>query len=244
MRPVRQMLAIVLVTLVLTGCNMELYSGLSEGEANQMLALLMLNQINAEKKAEKGGTVGLTVDKRQFINAVELLRQHGFPRQRFIKVDELFPANQLVTSPAQEQAKMVFLKEQQLENMLSHMDGVIHADVTVAMPAPTDGKNSAPHAASVFIKYSPEVNLQSYQSQIKSLVRDAVPGIDYAQISVVMQPANYRFSASASPQQQGSHTLVQWLLRHGTAVQIVIGTVFILLIALIFMGWSRYQRNK
>ncbi len=84
--------------------------------------------------------VGLTVDKRQFINAVELLRQNGFPRQRFITVDELFPANQLVTSPTQEQAKMVFLKEQQLENMLSHMDGVIHADVTVAMPMSVDGK--------------------------------------------------------------------------------------------------------
>lgn len=70
---------------------MELYSGLSEGEANQMLALLMLHQINAEKQIEKSGMVGLTVDKRQFINAVELLRQNGFPRQRFITVDELFP---------------------------------------------------------------------------------------------------------------------------------------------------------
>lgn len=167
MKSLRQMLAIVLMTLSLSGCDMELYSGLSEGEANQMLALLMLHQINAEKQIEKSGMVGLTVDKRQFINAVELLRQNGFPRQRFITVDELFPANQLVTSPTQEQAKMVFLKEQQLENMLSHMDGVIHADVTVAMPMSVDGKNPLPHTASVFIKYSPEVNLQSYQSQIK-----------------------------------------------------------------------------
>ncbi len=48
-----------------------------------MLALLMLHQINAEKQIEKSGMVGLTVDKRQFINAVELLRQNGFPPTAF-----------------------------------------------------------------------------------------------------------------------------------------------------------------
>lgn len=243
MKSLRQMLAIVLMTLSLSGCDMELYSGLSEGGANQMLALLMLHQINAEKQIEKSGMVGLTVDKRQFINAVELLRQNGFPRQRFITVDELFPANQLVTSPTQEQAKMVFLKEQQLENMLSHMDGVIHADVTVAMPMSVDGKNPLPHTASVFIKYSPEVNLQSYQSQIKGLVRDAVPGIDYAKISVVMQPANYRFSASEAEQQQGPQTTVQWLLRHVGMVQNMVGVAFISLIVLMFVGWF-YSRRR
>lgn len=154
-----------------------------------------------------------------------------------------FPANQLVTSPTQEQAKMVFLKEQQLENMLSHMDGVIHADVTVAMPMSVDGKNPLPHTASVFIKYSPEVNLQSYQSQIKGLVRDAVPGIDYAKISVVMQPANYRFSASEAEQQQGPQTTVQWLLRHVGMVQNMVGVAFISLIVLMFVGWFYYRRR-
>ncbi len=236
------MVAISLIVVSLSGCGMALYSGLSEGEANQMLALLMLHQIKAEKQPEKGGTVGLSVDKSQFINAVELLRQNGFPRQQFATVDQLFPSNQLVTSPGQEQAKMVYLKEQQLESMLSHMEGVIHADVTIAMPAPTDGKSSVPHAASVYIKYSPEVNLQSYQPQIKNLIRDAVPGIDYAQISVVMQPANYRFSA-APPQQSGVGVGLQWLLRHGGTVQIVLGSLLILLVGLSTAGLVRYLRR-
>ncbi|WP_145515804.1 EscJ/YscJ/HrcJ family type III secretion inner membrane ring protein SsaJ [Yersinia aleksiciae] len=242
MRQLRCMVAISLIVVSLSGCGMELYSGLSEGEANQMLALLMLHQIKAEKQPEKGGTVGLSVDKSQFINAVELLRQNGFPRQQFATVDQLFPSNQLVTSPGQEQAKMVYLKEQQLEGMLSHMEGVIHADVTIAMPAPTDGKSSVPHAASVFIKYSPEVNLQSYQPQIKNLIRDAVPGIDYAQISVVMQPANYRFS-TAPQQQHGVGVGLQWLLRHGGTVQIVLGSLLILLVGLSTAGLVRYLRR-
>ncbi|WP_145496024.1 type III secretion system inner membrane ring lipoprotein SctJ [Yersinia bercovieri] len=242
MKQLRRMVATWLVVVSLSGCGMELYSGLSEGEANQMLALLMLHQIKAEKQSDKGGAVSLSVDKSQFINAVELLRQNGFPRQQFATVDELFPSNQLVTSPGQEQAKMVYLKEQQLESMLSHMDGVIHADVTIAMPAPTDGKSSVPHAASVFIKYSPEVNLLIYQPQIKNLIRDAVPGIDYAQISVVMQPANYRFSATP-PAQSGMGRGLQWLLRHGEIVQIVLGALLILLVGLSTAGLVRYLRR-
>jgi type III secretion protein J len=243
MKRLPRAVATLLVVISLSGCGMDLYSGLSEGEANQMLALLMLHQIKAEKQFEKGGTVGLSVDKSQFINAVELLRQHGFPRQRFTTVDELFPSNQLVTSPGQEQAKMVYLKEQQLESMLSHMEGVIHADVTIAMPAPTDGKNSVPQAASVFIKYSPEVNLQSYQPQIKNLIRDGIPGIDYSQISVVMQPANYRFSTAAQPQQNQAEASLQWLLRHARAVQIALGLLLALLAVLSMACLVRYLRR-
>ncbi|CNI25053.1 EscJ/YscJ/HrcJ family type III secretion inner membrane ring protein SsaJ [Yersinia pekkanenii] len=243
MKQMRRTALLLLVVVSLSGCGIALYSGLSEGEANQMLALLMLHQIKAEKQSEKGGTVGLSVDKSQFINAVELLRQNGFPRQRFVTVDELFPSNQLVTSPGQEQIKMVYLKEQQLESMLSHMDGVIHADVTIAMPAPTDGKSSVPHAASVFIKYSPEVNLQSYQPQIKNLIRDGIPGIDYSQISVVMQPANYRFSATASQQQTGAEMSLQWLLRHAGTIQIAVGGVLVLLAGLSMAGLLRYLRR-
>ncbi|MGE4802537.1 type III secretion system inner membrane ring lipoprotein SctJ [Yersinia hibernica] len=236
-------LALFLMVMSLSGCGMELYSGLAEGEANQMLALLMLHQIKAEKQPEKGGTVGLNVDKSQFIDAVELLRQNGFPRQKFATVDELFPSNQLVTSPGQEQAKMVYLKEQQLESMLSHMDGVIQADVTIAMPAPTDGKSSVPHAASVLIKYSPEVNLLSYQPQIKNLIRDAIPGIDLSQISVVMQPTNYRFSAPAIAQQSHSEAALQWLLRHAATLQIAVGLLLVLLVGLSTACLLRYLRR-
>lgn len=242
MKHVLRTMALLLLVISLSGCGMALYSGLSEEEANQMLALLMLHQIKAEKQAEKGGTVGLSVDKSQFINAVELLRQNGFPRQKFATVDELFPSNQLVTSPGQEQAKMVYLKEQQLESMLSHMDGVIRANVSIAMPAPTDGKNSVPNAASVFIKYSPEVNLLSYQTQIKNLIHDGIPGINYSQISVVMQSANFRFSATTATTQSRSQASVQWLLRHAGTLQIVLGLLLALLIGLSTACLVRYLR--
>lgn len=197
--------AIVVVALLLGGCKVELYRGLPEGEANQMLALLMLKQISADKQTEKGGSVALRVEKDQFINAVEVLRQNGFPRSQRLGIGDLFPSNQLVTSPTQERAKMVYLKEQQLETMLASIDGVILANVSIGQRMDENGKPIADPSAAVLIKYSPEFNLANNEVQIKSLVSDSVPDIKPEAISVVMQPASYRYvdvrpaTASAPP---------------------------------------------
>ncbi|MDI5817532.1 hypothetical protein MJI46_34315, partial [Salmonella enterica subsp. enterica serovar Cerro] len=44
--------------------------------------------------------------------------------------DKMFPANQLVVSPQEEQQKINFLKEQRIEGMLSQMEGVINAKIS------------------------------------------------------------------------------------------------------------------
>ena len=116
----------LVMALLLTGCKVELYQNLPQSEANQMVALLMLNHIDASSETDaKTGKVTLKIEKDQFINAVELLRQNGYPKAEYVGIEQLFPSGQLVSSPAQEDAKMSYLKEQQLERTLSSMDGVI-----------------------------------------------------------------------------------------------------------------------
>lgn len=238
-----------LMIMSLTACNVELYSGLAQSEANQMLALLMLHHIDAEKQQNKDGTVTLNVDRKHFIDAVELLRQNGFPRRNYVTVDKIFPANQLVTSPGQEQAKMIYIKEQQLESMLSHIEGVIQADVSIAIAAPSSDKNNNPTSASIFIKYSPEINLEIYQSQIRSLIHDAIPGIDYSKISILMQSANFRFTpkkileAVPIQKQESSNSVLEWLLRHIRMIQIVLASLAGLMILFLLVSWIRYLRK-
>ncbi|MBY4897871.1 type III secretion system inner membrane ring lipoprotein SctJ [Cupriavidus sp. AU9028] len=186
-----------LAALLLAGCKITLYSNVGEAEANQMLALLMLRDIPAEKVVEKGGVVTLRVEKGEFINAVEVLRQNGFPQNKRLGMGDLFPSNQLVTSPAQERAKMQLLKEQQLEAMIAAMDGVIEARVSIAQKVDDNGKPTGAPSAAVFIKYSPQFNLGNQEVQIRSLVRDGIPDITSDQISVVMQAADYRYRAAA-----------------------------------------------
>lgn len=186
------------MVLLLTSCDVDLYHSLPENEANQMLAILMLHHIDANKKQEEGG-ITISVRQSQFINAVGLLRLNGFPLRKFTTVDELFPANQLVVSPLEEQQKINFLKEQRIEDMLSQLDGVISANVTIALPSEEDkGSSTSPTSVAVLIKYSPQTNMRSFQLKIKELVEKSIPGLQYNQISILMQPAEYRVISALS----------------------------------------------
>ncbi|AGK46604.1 type III secretion apparatus lipoprotein, YscJ/HrcJ family [Burkholderia thailandensis MSMB121] len=187
-------LGVGLLACALAGCKTELYSNLPEAEANQMLALLMLRHIDADKKVIKDGNVTIRVEPGQFVNAVELLRQNGLPARKLATMEEMFPSGQLVTSPAQEQAKIQFLKEQQLEKMLRAMDGVINAQVSVAEGAAQDRRDPEPPSAAVFVKYSPEYNFAARVPEIRSLVVTGVPNLSPERVSVVVQAADYRYA--------------------------------------------------
>lgn len=195
----RYRIAILLAMLLLSGCKVDLYSNLSEADANQMLALLMSNQIEARKNADKSGGLTLQVEQSDFVKAVEVLRQNGFPRRVYRSVDELFPSGQLVTSPGQEKAKIQFLREQSLERMLGNIEGVIEANVVIAEPENDSGvrEKSVEPSASVLVKHSPGVNLKAFTAQLKNLVLNALPGVKRERISLVIQSADYRFAAPA-----------------------------------------------
>lgn len=193
----RWLLLLCLLPL-LTACKRELYSKLDETEANQMLALLIYNKIPADKEAAKEGAT-LRVDEEHFVNAVEVLRQNGLPRRKTVTMQDLFPSGQLVSSPKQEEAKLTFLKGQQLEKMLASMDGVITAEVSVAEARTADGESPSPTSAAVFVKYSPEVNLATREADIRALVRGAIPGLAPERITLTLQRAEYRYLPAPAP---------------------------------------------
>ncbi|MFP3587715.1 type III secretion inner membrane ring lipoprotein SctJ [Paraburkholderia sp. SIMBA_055] len=231
MKTARLKWVVLVAAFFLAGCKVELYSSLPESEANQMLALLMLKQIPADKQIGKGGFVTLRVEKDAFVNAVEILRQNGFPKAARKSMSDLFPSNQLVTSPMQERAKMMYLKEQQLESMLAAMDGVITANVAIAQSTDESGKQTGAPSAAVLIKYSPELNLGNKETQIKSLVRDSVPDIDAANISVVLQPATYRYVPVRAS--TGDDVMQQWRARIAANPSLTIGGVISAALAMI-----------
>ncbi|GAM52541.1 type III secretion bridge between inner and outermembrane lipoprotein [bacterium endosymbiont of Mortierella elongata FMR23-6] len=175
---------------------MDLYKDLPEAEANQMIALLILRQIDADKQPAKGGQVTVRVDKTQFVNAVEWLRQNGLPSKTVATMNDLFPSGQLVTSPAQEQAKITYLKEQQLEKMLRSIEGVVYAQVSIAQNSSQNRHETPTLAASVFIQYSPEHNLNNREISIIGLIKNGVPNLQAENISLVLQPTDYRYLPS------------------------------------------------
>lgn len=92
-------LGMAILAFMLAGCRVVLYNGLSQSDANQMLAILMNNNIDADKQPSPDGGVTMRVEQSRFIYPVEVLRMDGFPRKRYITVKTMFPPNQLVVSP-------------------------------------------------------------------------------------------------------------------------------------------------
>lgn len=195
-------LLVMLTLVLLAGCKIDLYNDLSEQEANEMLALLLLRDIPANKQILKGGVVSIKVDQDQFAEAVEVLRQYGLPRKNTASIEDLFPSGQLVTSPTQEQAKILFLKEQQLEAMLINMNGVIRAQVSVAQSTPPSRRDSPTLSASVLLKYSPDHNLSSREADVRALVQKGVPNLKAENISVVLESTEYRYRPQLQPDPQ------------------------------------------
>lgn len=232
-------LALVIgLVLLLAGCRVELYSALPEDDANQMLAILMQHHIDADKQPEAGG-VTLRVEQSQFINAVELLRLNGFPRRSYVSAETMFPPNQLVVSPAEELQKIVFLNEQRIERMLSQMDGVIHADVTIAYGNANDDGSAGPASVAVFIKYSPQVNLEAFQVQISNLVEKSIPGVQKEHIGILMQPAEFRIQSVANAPTTTPWRAIAWINQHRWALLPPLLLAMLLLISLMLIVWRK-----
>ena len=245
------MVCLTCLVFLLTACRMELYRSLQEDEANQMLAILMQHHIDADKKQEEDG-ITLNVEQSQFINAVEVLRLNGFPRRKFITAEAMFPPNQLVVSPLEEQQKISFLKEQRIAGMLSQMDGVVNATVTIAVPQADSESSVVPSSVAVFIKYSPQVNIESFRASIKDLIEKSIPGLQYDQISILMQPAELRMVSEAPGLQPlaapgainaDKRKVMQWLSQNSRLLTFMLLWVLLGLIALLgFHYWRKRQR--
>ncbi|MFT8211845.1 MAG: EscJ/YscJ/HrcJ family type III secretion inner membrane ring protein SsaJ [Symbiopectobacterium sp.] len=238
-------LGMAILVLMLEGCRVELYNGLSQSDANQMLAILMNNNIDADKQPSPDGGVTLRVEQSQFIDAVELLRMDGFPRQRYTTVETMFPPNQLVVSPREEQQKILYLTEQHIEEMLSQMDGVIHASVAIATHHPSDDvetRSGDTTSVAVFIKYYPRVNLEEFILQINSMIEKAMPGVQYDQISILMQPAGYRARVAPPPKSVEERAILKWLSRYRQYVTLtLILLASALLILAVWKGWQQIR---
>lgn len=175
------------LAVALTACKVELYSELSEVEANEMVALLLANGIDASKGTVDKGLVPLNVESADLSAAVEILREHGYPRDQFHDLGTIFQQQGLISSPLEEQVRFVYGLSQTVSETLSQIDGVITARVHVVVPEENAiGDTDKRSTASVFLKTRPGVNLDDKITQIKLLVQASVEGLAYDDVVVAI----------------------------------------------------------
>lgn len=190
-RPVNFKIIISCVLVMMTAaCKEVLYTGLDEREANEMAALLMRYDIPVGRVAV-GGTYNLEIDEERFADATEILKSHGYPKENFTDLGEVFAEQGLVATPMQERVKFLHGLNQELSQTISGIDGVVSARVHVSIPKKDPlALEQASSSASVVIRYDRDVSISAITPQIKMLVANGVEDLTYENVSVALFPVD------------------------------------------------------
>lgn len=182
-------LLLLLLSLLLAGCKVEMYSGLSEDQANQMLSTLLRRGIAAEKTAAGKNGYTLSVDDDQLVLALQVLKENSLPRQSFKNLGEVFAGDGMISSTSEVQARMSYALSQELADTLSRIDGVLTARVHVVLGVNDKVNNItvAPSAA-VFLRHTLDSPVVNFVPEIRELVAGSVASLKYDNVSVMLVP--------------------------------------------------------
>ena len=197
------------LTLLLAGCSkVPLFSELREEEANEIMAHLLEQKIDCVKLAGKEGMWILQVPAEDFPLAMQTLQALGLPRQKLMKMGEVFQKSGLVSSPTEERIRFIDALCQELSDTLMKVDGVVAAKVHIALPNNDPLSDSTlPASASVFIKYRAGYDVESITPDLKNLVTKSVEGLTFENVELIMSPAD---AIPPPPKTQTSNPLQEW----------------------------------
>ncbi|KWI31341.1 YscJ/HrcJ family type III secretion apparatus lipoprotein [Burkholderia ubonensis] len=190
-----------LTCVVLAACRTSLYENLSEQDANEMIAALFENGIDASKQRSGNGKHWMVlVRESEFAGAVEVLRDRGLPQEKRDDLGNLFRKDGLVSTPTEERVRFLYGLSQELSSTMSAIDGVIVARVQIVLPNNDPlAQEVKPSSASVFIKYNADSSVGKIVPQIKTLVVNSVEGLTYERVSVTAVAAEPAARRAVSP---------------------------------------------
>ena len=197
----RPMLFLLLsLLLLLAGCKVEMYSGLSEDQANQMLSTLLRRGIEAEKQAAGKNGYTLLVDDDQLVRALQILKENSLPREAFKNLGEVFAGDGMISSTSEVQARMSYALSQELADTLSRIDGVLTARVHVVLGGTDQATDTRTlPSAAVFLRHTPDSPVVNLVAKIRELTSKAVPDLDYERVSVMLVPVREQVSVPMEP---------------------------------------------
>jgi type III secretion protein J len=178
---------------LLAGCGrIDLYTNLSEQQANEVAAVLIAAQIDADKRIAETKNWAVRIEKSDLPRAMDVLESAGVPRHSAPSMADLFKKDGFISSPLEERARFIAATSSELQQTIGRMNGVIDARVHLAMPERDPLTDQVvPVSASVLVKYAQDVNFSDNGgiASVKAIVRDAVEGLSVDRITVVATPA-------------------------------------------------------
>lgn len=240
----RRHLAWIGVACLLTGCGrIDLYANLSEQQANEVAAVLLAAEIDADKRISESKAWAVRIEKSDLPRAMDVLEGAGVPHISAPSMAELFKKDGFISSPLEERARFISATAIELQQTIGRMNGVLDARVHLAMPERDPLTDAVvPPSASVFVRYAQDVKFAENGgvNNVKALVRDAVEGLAPERITVVATPSAGSWRHSVRPTDKllaGYAYQKPWL--SGTAWMAGGG---VLLLAALFALWWTWAR--
>ncbi|MGL4722508.1 MAG: type III secretion system inner membrane ring lipoprotein SctJ [Desulfovibrionaceae bacterium] len=202
-------IVLLLFVCLLTACDVVLYTALNERDANEIYAALLENGIGVKKIAGAENTWTLTIGEENMVDAITLLDARGLPREKFETLGDIFKKTGIISTPLEEKARFMYALSQEMASTIASIDGVLVAKVHI-VPQEQDslGSKLLPASASIFIKYSPDVDLSGDVNRIKVLVENSIGGLKKEHISVFLFQATPMESGGAIFQARSNNIVI------------------------------------
>lgn len=185
----KKVIILALSAVLLAGCEREttLNSALEERQANLVMATLLDAGIDCRKVEGDENTWNVMIGERDFAKAANLLERRGLPRREFKGVSETFKKTGMVSSPSEERIRFMDALAQDLSRTITSIDGVVDARVHVVLPDNDPfAKKALPSSAAVAIRGRWDADISDIVPSVKSLVKNAIEGLQYEKISVTI----------------------------------------------------------
>ncbi len=186
---IRRYLYTFLLVMTLAGCkDKDLLKGLDQEQANEVIAVLQMHNIEANKIDSGKLGYSITVAEPDFTAAVYWIKTYQLPPRPRVEIAQMFPADSLVSSPRAEKARLYSAIEQRLEQSLQTMEGVLSARVHISydIDAGENGRPPKPVHLSALAVYERGSPLAHQISDIKRFLKNSFADVDYDNISVVL----------------------------------------------------------
>ena len=207
----RRLLICILLSLVVVGCGRQtLFVDVPQKDANEILTILEKSGVGATlAPGTQPQTVTISVPSGDMTTAVQVLARVGLPRPKDTSLNDIIPQDAWMVSKTQENARLAFGIGQDLSGTLRQINGIMEARVHVALAQ----KNSIdqiviPPSASVLVRYDESLIGPEFQTDIASLVSNAVSGLTFDRVSVTMVPyvggASFKVNSGAVTSQSST----------------------------------------
>lgn len=192
----RHLIILGFVLLTLAGCKRaDLFHDLEEVEAEEILALLHQNGIEAAKEREVSGqdvSWKVTAKNEEVARARQILIANNVPRRKELGLSGVYKEKGLIPTPDEQKARFLLALKGEIINSLQKIPGVVDADVVLNVPQEGDFADLDPikkrPTASVVVRTRNEALVAQTvtESKVQRFVANTVPNMDANDVAVII----------------------------------------------------------